>query len=205
MAAIYEARCGLDPASESAAKLAKIAVGCARSRRPYLPEGMNCNWQNGSFDLDIAAHLLPVREGGQSLSVVLTDFALHDGEGDSIARFDAIRLIAPRIDPTAGLFEFKEAVVEGLELTARKSSGNWWCLSVKWSGPPHARNAWISVRKIWVRTRPSRDSNSRNFVPVPCSACTIWHCRGKTPANTVLKWRLSSIDAGVRQARRQTG
>ena len=82
---------------------------------PYLPPTVAMDLEDGHLNARLVASSVPTASGGRSIRAVLDAVDLHDGaDGESLLAFDRAELVAPRIDPHAGVFELEEVVVAGL-------------------------------------------------------------------------------------------
>jgi hypothetical protein len=83
---------------------------------PYLPPGMTLTPADGRLKTAIQASVARHPEGGQRASLAINGLDWRDGpEGESLLRFDKIRLAASRIDPVGGVVALDEVSVSGLE------------------------------------------------------------------------------------------
>ena len=82
---------------------------------PYLPPTVAMDLEDGHLNARLVASSVPTDAGGQSIRAILESLELHDGaDGTSLLAFDRAELVAPRIDPDAGVFDLEEVVVAGL-------------------------------------------------------------------------------------------
>ncbi|MCA8963009.1 MAG: DUF748 domain-containing protein, partial [Planctomycetes bacterium] len=110
------ARVALDPPRDAAAELSFAADGIhGASLDEWLPSELRCLLDPGRLGFTVSAHVAPSELGGHAVRASIDDFELAGSDPSVPAvRFEKCGVDAPRIDPTASVFEIARVALTGV-------------------------------------------------------------------------------------------